>query len=268
MKASVPLCTGRGREKLVILDHVISFPPVICPVTALVQVCKEVRVSEAVHAGRSREHACVSLHPLLQAGAQVFVDGAHALGALPDLDVPALGADYYTGVPLCCPPRNDCLGPALLHTAVAMPVAGARARAANLHKWCCNPKAAAFLWVAPVNQARVLPPVVSHGYRCGFRAEFLCFACIRPTRMRQPRRYCNVPMQYNDSIMDQTPHKAKICEQLLSVVAFPGFYHGAGWVAAHPMAWTVNSQERAPYSVSGKRGHVLKSQVWVQPQGE
>ncbi len=60
----------------------------------------------------------------------VLLDGAHAVGAR-QLDVPSLGAHYYT---------------------------------ANLHKWLCTPKGAAFLWVAPSEQPRTLPLITSHGY--------------------------------------------------------------------------------------------------------
>lgn len=75
----------------------------------------------------------------LQAGAKVMVDGAHALGSLPQLDIPAVRAHFY---------------------------------AANLHKWMCAPKGAALLYVEPAEQALVRPVVVSHGYRLGFRGEF------------------------------------------------------------------------------------------------
>lgn len=32
----------------------------------------------------------------MQLGALVLVDGAHAVGSLPDLDVPSIRADFYT----------------------------------------------------------------------------------------------------------------------------------------------------------------------------
>lgn len=66
------------------------------------------------------------------AGVASLVDGAHAAGAVLPLDVPSLGATYYT---------------------------------ANLHKWACTPKGAAFLWAAPQAQPGLLPLVTSHG--CG-----------------------------------------------------------------------------------------------------
>ncbi len=65
-------------------------------------------------------------------GIPVLIDGAHAPGML-DLDLGTLadrGLRYY---------------------------------AANLHKWVCAPKGAAFLWASPAAQDGLDPPVTSHG---------------------------------------------------------------------------------------------------------
>ena len=63
-------------------------------------------------------------------GLATIVDGAHAVAQV-DLDLAALGADFYAG---------------------------------TCHKWLCGPKGSGFLYVRPEWQERVQGPIVSWGY--------------------------------------------------------------------------------------------------------
>lgn len=101
------------RTRLAIVDHVTASTALVLPVAAIVARC----------------HA---------AGVPVLVDGAHAPGAIA-LDVPATGADWYTG---------------------------------NLHKWAMAPVSSAILWAAPDRQQDLHPTVISWGYQLGFTTEF------------------------------------------------------------------------------------------------
>jgi isopenicillin-N epimerase len=101
------------RTKLLVVDHISSETALILPVAEV--------------ARRAHER-----------GVPVFVDGAHAPGAIP-LDIPLLGADWYTG---------------------------------NLHKWAWAPRSSGILWAAPERQPGLHPAVISWGLDQGFTAEF------------------------------------------------------------------------------------------------
>jgi isopenicillin-N epimerase len=113
-----------GRTRLLVIDHVASASAVEFPVAALAALC------------RAR-------------GIALLVDGAHAPGLL-DLDVDAIGADWYVG---------------------------------NCHKWLCAPKGAGFIAVADRPTPPVHPPVISHFHGQGFTAEFDWTGTQDPTAM-------------------------------------------------------------------------------------
>ncbi|MDG2055538.1 MAG: aminotransferase class V-fold PLP-dependent enzyme [Phycisphaerales bacterium] len=100
--------------RLLVIDHVTSPTGLRLPVEQICNRCRELDV-------------------------EVLVDGAHGPGML-DLEVPAIGCDYYTG---------------------------------NLHKWVCAPPGSAFLWVDRDKQRGIHPLVVSHHYEEGFAQEFV-----------------------------------------------------------------------------------------------
>lgn len=101
------------RTRLAIFDHITAPSALLLPIAGLAEVCR-------------------------RRGVSLFVDGAHAPGAVA-LDLPAIGADYYAG---------------------------------NLHKWAWSPRSCALLWVAPQRQAGLHPTTISWGLDQGMIMEF------------------------------------------------------------------------------------------------
>ncbi|HXW25984.1 MAG TPA: aminotransferase class V-fold PLP-dependent enzyme [Xanthobacteraceae bacterium] len=110
------------RTRIAIIDHVTSPTAVVCPVRELAALCRA-------------------------AGTLVLIDGAHGPGML-SLDIPSLGADWYTG---------------------------------NCHKWLMAPKGSGFLWANPARQADTHPLVISHGFGNDFTAAFDWIGTRDPT---------------------------------------------------------------------------------------
>lgn len=73
-------------------------------------------------------------------GVPILIDGAHSLGSVP-LSLTASGVDYFVS---------------------------------NCHKWLCNPKGAAIMFVAPKWQRSIKPLIISHGTGAGFSSDFIC----------------------------------------------------------------------------------------------
>jgi isopenicillin-N epimerase len=99
--------------RLLVVDHITSQTATVFPIRRIAEIARA-------------------------AGVPLLVDGAHAPGQIA-LDVPSLGADWYTG---------------------------------NAHKWMFAPRGCGVLWTRPERQVVTRPAVLSHGTDQGYREAF------------------------------------------------------------------------------------------------
>ncbi len=137
-----------------------------------------------------------------QAGIPILVDGAHAPGQI-DLDLPGLGADFYTG---------------------------------NCHKWMMGPKGSAFLHIRPEQQDFIQPLVVSWGWgeNCPYPSDTRLQAVLEWLGTKDPAAYLSVP----EAIRFQQEHGwepvrercrallAGVLEEIESLTSQPSLYGG------------------------------------------
>ncbi|PAA86363.1 hypothetical protein BOX15_Mlig007261g2 [Macrostomum lignano] len=93
----------RPKVRIAVFDHITSTTACLMPVKELTALC------------RNR-------------GIKVIIDGAHAIGQVPNLDIEDIGADFYLG---------------------------------NLNKWHFLPKSVALMWISEAHVSTMKPDIVS-----------------------------------------------------------------------------------------------------------
>jgi isopenicillin-N epimerase len=142
------------RTRVISISHITSATALILPVA---EICQRARA----------------------AGILTVVDGAHAPGQIP-LDLPAIGADFYSG---------------------------------NCHKWLCAPKGAGFLYARREAQGLIDPLVVSWGWQTDGSASYVDRLEWQGTR--DIAAYLSVPAAIAFQAAHDWPTVRAVCHDVL-----------------------------------------------------
>lgn len=145
------------RTKVISLSHITSPTALILPIE---EICR--RASKA--------------------GILTVIDGAHAPGQL-DLDMQAIGADFYCG---------------------------------NCHKWLSSARGAGFLFARPDRQNLLEPLVVSHGWRSDSPGQSPFLDNFNWSGTIDPAAYLSVPAAIDFWEQNDWPEVRSACHRLLA----------------------------------------------------
>jgi isopenicillin-N epimerase len=120
-------------------------------------------------------------HRARAVGILTLIDGAHAPGQI-DLDLDAIGADFYTG---------------------------------NCHKWLCAPKGAGFLHARPDAQPLLKPVIVSWGYEALAPRPSRFLDYFEWTGTHDPAAYLSVPAAIDFQKQHNWPAVRLTCHHML-----------------------------------------------------
>jgi isopenicillin-N epimerase len=144
-----------SKTRIISISHVTSPTALIFPVA---EVCRRARA----------------------AGILTVIDGAHAPGQL-DLDLEALGADFYVG---------------------------------NCHKWLCAPKGSAFLFARPEHQSLLEPLIISWGWQSDNPGPSRFIDYLQWLGTDDPAGYLSVPAAIDFQTRYGWPQVRAACHEL------------------------------------------------------
>lgn len=195
------------RTRVIALSHITSSTALIFP---LDEVCRRAR----------------------KAGILTIIDGAHAPGQI-DLDLDALGADFYLG---------------------------------NCHKWLCAPKGAGFLFARPERQELLDPLIISWGWEAERPGASRFLDHYEWAGTDDPSAYLSVPAAIAFQRQHDWPRVRAACRALVGEARDRlGALTGLPQIAPDSTDWWV---QMAAIPLPGDDPLRLKERLWDECQIE